>query len=193
MIPAEQITGLILAGGRSTRMGGIDKGLQNLHGYPMVMHVLLRLAPQVGHILISANRNIDAYQGLGHTVVTDLIPEVGPLGGIHAGLTQCTSDYLLVTPCDVPLLPANLGEQLGIALQEQQADLAVVTTGAWLQPLTCLMRTCVVSQIADYLDKGGRRADGWYGDLRVARVPFDGQSDAFANINSIDDLQALER
>ncbi len=192
LIPFEQITGVILAGGRSTRMGGDDKGLMPFRGYPMAMHVLLRLAPQVGSVLISANQNLDTYHGLGHPVITDLISDAGPLGGIHAALKICNTDFLLTAPCDVPLLPTDLAERLGHALQGSSADAAVVATGPWLQPLFCLMRSSLRDPIESYLNDSGRKADGWHAHCNVIHVPFDDQPEAFANINTQDDLKQLE-
>jgi molybdopterin-guanine dinucleotide biosynthesis protein A len=191
MIRPEQITGLILAGGRGTRMGNIDKGMQSLRGYPMVMHVLLRLAPQVGHVLVSANQNLDAYRSLGHPVITDLQPDLGPIGGLQAALEICTTKYLLTAPCDTPLLPTNLAARLGQALMDQQADAAVVTTGPWLQPLFCLMHIRARSAIETFLDQGGRKADGWHAAVRIVKVPFDQQADAFVNINTLEELASL--
>ena len=192
-LPPHQITGLILAGGRATRMGGVDKGLQLFRGTPLVSHVLQRLAPQVGPLLISANRNLGAYAALGYPVVTDEQLDLGPLGGILAGLKQCTTEYLLTAPCDCPFLPFDLGTRLGTALIQQAADVAVACTDRGVEPLFCLLRRSVMLDLQTYLLGGGRKADGWYTHLRSVKVDYSGETEAFANINSIDDLRRFDR
>jgi len=192
-IDGAAITGLILAGGLGRRMGSIDKGLQPFRGFPMVMHVLLRLGPQVGSLLINANRNLAAYEDLGYPVISDRIEgHAGPLAGLHAGLQQCTTPYLLSAPCDSPFLPGDLAQRLSIALIEQQADLAVAKTGTQAHPVFCLMRADLAQHLEDFLHKGGRKVDAWTASLRVAHVDFDDQADAFRNINTLEELRRLE-
>lgn len=192
-IDPARITGLILAGGQGRRMGQVDKGLQAFRGYPMVMHVLLRLSPQVGAILINANRNLEAYEGLGHPVVSDRIEGyAGPLAGLHAGLARCETPYLLSAPCDSPFLPTDLAQRLAQGLIEQKADLAVARTGAQLQPVFCLMRSDLEQHLADFLQQGGRKVDAWTSGLRLAEVDFADQAEAFLNINTLEELQRHE-
>src|SRR3954468_10349529 len=125
----ESITGLILAGGRGTRMGHVDKGLQPLRGSTMAAHVLQRLAPQVASVAINANQNLDTYGALGVPVWPDDTPGfAGPLAGLEAGMRRCTTPYLLTAPCDSPFLPADLAERLLAAIQAQDADLAFAAT-----------------------------------------------------------------
>ena len=110
---ADRVTGLILAGGRGSRMGGTDKGLQPLRGMPMAMHVLWRLAPQVIDVVINANRNLGAYEGFGRTVVPDASADFqGPLAGMLAGLPYCETEWMMVVPCDTPHLPTDLVARL---------------------------------------------------------------------------------
>lgn len=124
------ITGLILAGGRGSRMGNVNKGLQPFRGEPMVRHVLTRLAPQVGPLLINANRNLDAYAAFGVPVHPDRLPDfAGPLAGLQTGLSHCDTTYLVTAPCDSPFLPDDLVARLGDALEAASADLAVAVTG----------------------------------------------------------------
>lgn len=196
-IPSSEITGLILAGGRGTRMGTVDKGLQTFRGAPMVMHVLMRLQPQVGEIIINANQNIGPYEGFGFPVWPDQLGGFeGPLAGLQTGLTHCETGYLLTAPCDSPFLPADLAERLGDALDAADADLAVAVTEEegrrQPQPVFCLMKTSVLPSLNAFLQDGGRKIDKWYRSLRFVEVPFD-EADAFRNINTVDDLRRFEQ
>lgn len=192
-IDPASITGLILAGGQGRRMGQVDKGLQPFRGYPMVMHVLLRLSPQVGALLINANRNLETYADLGHPVVSDRIEGyAGPLAGLHAGLTRCETPYMLSAPCDSPFLPADLAQRLAAGLIEKNADLAVARTGSQVQPVFCLMRADLGSHLSDFLQQGGRKVDAWTASLRLAEVDFTDQTDAFRNINTLEELKQHE-
>jgi molybdopterin molybdotransferase len=191
------ITGLVLAGGRGTRMGSVDKGLQAFRGTTMVAHVLARLAPQVGAVLINANQNLDAYRALGVPVWPDDTPGfAGPLAGLEAGMRHCATPYLLSAPCDSPFLPPDLAERLYAALREQDADLAYAVTqepGKRRQPhpVFCLVRVDRLPQLSAYLAEGGRKMDGWYADLKAAEVLFEDDG-AFRNINTQDELQAFD-
>ena len=196
-IPKEQITGLILAGGMGSRMGGVDKGLQLFGDTTMAAHVLARLRPQVGTLLVNANRHHDDYARLGAPVVSDLIEGyAGPLAGLHAGLSRCDTGYLVSVPCDSPLLPANLVQTLADALSEKQADAAVAVTGHGEQrrrhPVFLLVRTSLRDSLASYLNGGGRKVDTWLRSLQCVEAHFDDEH-AFANANTRDELQALSR
>lgn len=194
-IPKEQITGLILAGGLGSRMGGIDKGLQPVGGAPMVTLVMQRLQPQVDAVLINANRHTDHYATFGVPVVSDLIEGyAGPLAGIHAGLSHCDTDYLVSAPCDSPLLPHDLVQRLAEALNDTRADAAVAVTGQseTLQrhPVFMLLRCSLRDRLASYLNEGGRKVDGWLKSLHCIEVRFDDEA-AFANVNTPEELNAL--
>ncbi|GIZ52067.1 molybdenum cofactor guanylyltransferase MobA [Noviherbaspirillum aridicola] len=196
-IPSSEITGLILAGGRGTRMGTVDKGLQNFRGGPMVMHVIMRLQPQVGEIIINANQNIGPYEGFGFPVWPDQLGGFeGPLAGLQTGLTHCETGYLLTAPCDSPFLPADLAERLGEALAAAEAELAVAVTEEegrrQPQPVFCLMKSSVLPSLNAFLQDGGRKIDKWYRSLRFVEVLFD-DADAFRNINTVDDLRRFEQ
>ncbi|WP_420996395.1 molybdenum cofactor guanylyltransferase MobA [Cupriavidus sp. 30B13] len=205
MIPRDDITGLILAGGRGSRMGGTDKGLQPLRGAPMALHTLRRLAPQTGSVLISANRNLAAYAAFGMPVVTDPAsdpasepaPEfAGPLAGMLAGLRQCRTGWLLTAPCDSPFLPADLAARLAAAVEAQGAEMAIpVTVDAagrrQTQPVFCLMPAAALDSLAAYLAGGRRKIETWAASHRLAEVLFE-DAGAFANINTLDELRALE-
>ena len=188
------VTGLILAGGRASRMQQRDKGLQQLNGRSLVEHVIARLAPQVATIAINANRHLNDYAQFGFPVWPDQEFENdnqfnGPLAGLETGLIHCTTPYLLAVPCDSPFLPEDLAHRLMSALQEQHADIAVACTEHRLQPVFCLVPITCLKQLQEYLHSGGRKMDGWYRNLRVAKVKFPDDS-AFRNINTLEDLQA---
>jgi len=187
------ITGIVLAGGKGSRMEGADKGLVNFHGKPMVKHVLERLAPQVDQILISANREIDQYEALGYPVIQDDITGfAGPLAGLHKGLQVAESAYVLTVPCDSPLLPANLAARLMNSLIKHDADLAVVKTGNQTQPVFCLYRSSLLPSLTQYLQNGGRKVEDWQNSLEAISVSFSDHAKAFSNINTRDELAMLE-
>ena len=201
---APAITGLILAGGRGSRMGGIDKGLQNFRGMPLALQTLMRLQLQslpLQEILINANRNLAAYESLGVPVWPDSIDGyAGPLAGFLAGLERCETPLLLTVPCDSPLFPLDLVERLYKAMEEQDADMAMAaapeTDGAVRpQPVFCLLKTELLESLVKFTQGGGRKIDAWTGQHRCAIVPFDQSGDsahAFANANTLAELQELE-
>jgi len=183
------VTGIVLAGGQGRRMGGVDKGLQLLHGKPMVASVLARLAPQVSEIIINANQNLEAYARFGHRVVPDAIGGfAGPLAGLHAGLGAATHPLALTVPCDSPFLPLDLFSRLHDRIGEN--DLAVAKTGAQPHPVFALVRTSVKKNLENFLSEGGRKIDAWYSSLKVVEVPFDDEADAFRNINTRQELNS---
>ena len=201
---APAITGLILAGGRGSRMGGIDKGLQNFRGMPLALQTLMRLQLQslpLQEILINANRNLAAYESLGVPVWPDSIDGyAGPLAGFLTGLERCETPLLLTVPCDTPLFPLDLLERLYKAMEEQDADMAMAaapeTDGAVRpQPVFCLLKTELLESLVKFTQSGGRKIDAWTGQHRCAIVPFDQSGDsahAFANANTLAELQELE-
>lgn len=201
-----KITGLILAGGRGTRMGRVDKGLQPFRGTTMIAHVLRRLAPQVDTVAINANRNLPQYQaaaGADTVVMPDQMSGFeGPLAGLQAGLHYCATELLLTAPCDSPFLPADLAERLYAALESGDADLAVAVTmetdeqegGAPYRqphPVFSLIKASLLPQLEAYLATGARRVEGWHKSLRVAEVLFEDAA-AFSNINTLEDLKRHE-
>ncbi|MSQ64095.1 MAG: molybdenum cofactor guanylyltransferase [Betaproteobacteria bacterium] len=183
------VTGVVLAGGQGRRMGGVDKGLQLLHGKPMVAHVLARLAPQVAEIIVNANQNIEAYEGFGHRVVPDAIGGfAGPLAGLHAGLCAASRPLVLTVPCDSPFLPPDLFSRMQQELRDN--DLAVAKTGDQPHPVFSLVRVSVRDHLSRFLSAGGRKIDAWYSTLKVIEVPFDDEADAFRNINTREELKS---
>jgi molybdopterin-guanine dinucleotide biosynthesis protein A len=189
----DNITGLILAGGKARRMGGIDKGLVPLKGEPMIKHVIKRLSPQVSEILINANREIERYQSLGLTVITDEISDfAGPLAGLHAGMKAAKTEFILSVPCDSPLLPEDLSLRLMAALESQQADIAVAKTGEQHHPVFCLCRTSLAQNLENFLNAGGRKVEDWQKKQACLEVSFDDNPFAFSNVNTLDELSVLE-
>ncbi|SDC13236.1 molybdenum cofactor guanylyltransferase [Cupriavidus sp. YR651] len=194
MIARDDITGLILAGGRGSRMGGTDKGLQPLRGVPMAMHTLMRLSPQTGAMMINANRNLAAYESFGVPVYTDSVQDfAGPLAGMLAGLEQCQTGWMITAPCDTPFLPTDLVQRLASAIEAEGAEMAIpVTVDAdgrrQTQPVFCLMPATAADSLTAYLNGGGRKIETWVASHRLAEVLFD-DTDAFANINTLDELR----
>ena len=189
----EKITGVILAGGQGRRMGGVDKGLRELRGKPMIEWVLERFAPQVDAVLINANQNLDVYARFGHPVVTDEIGGyAGPLAGLQCALNTARHPLVATVPCDSPFLPSDLVARLAAALQAGQAQLAVARTGDQPHPVFCLCRRDVLPHLTQFLAGGGRKIDAWYATLRVVEVAFDDEADAFSNINTPEELLSFE-
>ena len=196
MIDRQAITGVILAGGRGSRMGGVDKGLQNHLGVPMAMHALLRLAPQVGEVIINANRNLAAYESMGVPVWPDIVPDyAGPLAGFLTGLERCETAFLATVPCDSPQFPLDLVERLAAALEAEGADIAMAATledGVLrTHPVFCLMRTEVTESLVRFTHGGQRKIDRWTAQHRCVEVTFDDAA-GFANANTVDELRRLQ-
>jgi molybdopterin-guanine dinucleotide biosynthesis protein A len=197
MIEKSQITGLVLAGGRGTRMGGVDKGLQSHLGMPLAMHALLRLAPQVGTVMINANRNLGAYEAMGVPVWPDALPDyAGPLAGFLTGLERCETPWLVTVPCDSPRFPEDLVARLGAALEAEGAEIAMAATregtSLQVQPVFCLMRSSVLESLVRFTHEGQRKIDRWTALHRTVEVPFD-DAEAFANANTLDELRRLQQ
>jgi molybdopterin-guanine dinucleotide biosynthesis protein A len=206
-IAASDITGLVLAGGRGSRMGGVDKGLQNFNGTPLALNAVLRLGMQVGEMMVNANRNLSAYESFGVPVWPDgLADYAGPLAGFLTGLERCETPYLLTVPCDTPLFPLDLAGRLSDALVADGAEIAMVNAqeaadepgGATVlrpQPVFCLLGTTLLESLVQFTQGGGRKIDKWTAQHRTVLVPFDRPGDApdaFYNANTLAELHALE-
>lgn len=192
----KDVTGLILAGGRGSRMGSVDKGLKPFRGKPMVLHAIERLSPQVGSVLINANQNLDVYEDFGVPVYSDEIQGfAGPLAGLQTGLLHCSSPFLVTVPCDSPFFPLDLVSKLRAALVDQNADLSVALTGSGDEeqphPVFCLVRSSLLPHLTEFLQSGQRKIDKWYASLKLARVHF-ANEDAFSNINTVEELAKWE-
>ena len=212
MIDKQDITAIVLAGGRGSRMGGVDKGLQNFRGMPLALHTLMRIGPQVGEVMINANRNLSAYEAFGAPVWPDVLADyAGPLAGFLTGLERCETPYLVTVPCDTPLFPADLVARLARGLQDQDAEIAVAAgldngnpggspgegDGALrAQPVFSLMRVELLESLVAFTHGGGRKIDAWTAQHRIVQVPFDAPGDdprAFFNANTLAELHRLEQ
>ena len=200
------ITGLILAGGRGARMGGVDKGLQNFNGTPLTLHTLMRLQMQdavtVSEMMIIANRNLSAYESFGVQVWPDSTDNfAGPLAGFLTGLERCETDLLLTVPCDSPLFPLNLTQRLLDTLIAEDAEIAVAAAkeedgSVRAQPVFCLMRVSLLESLVKFMQSGGRKIDAWTAQHKTVLVPFDTADvdpRAFFNANSLEELHRLEQ
>ncbi len=198
MISDRDVTGLVLAGGLATRMGGVDKGLQELAGKPLAQHLIERLSPQVESLLISANRNQERYRGFGYPVLGDADPAaaLGPLAGMLAGMRAAATPYLLCAPCDLPFVPTSVLRDL-LAAANACTPPAVIAyaasqaeDGTWREHPVCALLACALADdLQDYLAQGGRKVRAWYAHHNPVEAKF-ADDRAFYNINS---LQALQR
>lgn len=177
-----EITAVILAGGRGTRLGGIDKGWLQINGRSLIEITLERIRLQAAHVIISANRNLEKYRALGVTIVQDEGESLGPLAGILAGLRAATTEYVLCVPCDTPDIPDDLCARLFGALGE--ADAAVVQTSSGIEPLHALMRRNIAGELGAWLESGGRAAHAWWQSHNVNYVTWEGAEKLTRNINT---------
>lgn len=192
--PHDTVTGLVLAGGRARRMGGHDKGLITLNGVPMAEHVLRALRPQVGAVLINANRNRDRYAQLGCPVIGDSEGGfLGPLAGMLSGMQAARTPLLASVPCDSPLVPHDLVARLLAALTAADARLAVAHDGERLQPVFALLDVTLRDDLQAFLAGGERKIDRWYARHACAQADFSDAPEAFRNVNTPEERQALER
>jgi len=202
-IPPKSITGVVLAGGRGTRMGGADKGLQPFGGMPLAQHSLRRLATQVGATMINANRNQEVYATFGAPVWADA-PELGeyagPLAGFVTALEHCGTPYLMTVPCDTPLFPLDLVDRMTQACAARGADIAMASAleedcRLRPQPVFCLIHTRMLPSLRHFVQSGGRKIDAWTAQHNPALVAFDQPGDnprAFFNANTLAELRSLE-
>jgi molybdopterin-guanine dinucleotide biosynthesis protein A len=195
-IDKADITGLILAGGRGSRMGGVDKGLQVFQGAPLVQHAFTRLAPQVGRVMVNANRNLEVYRTMGMEVYCDEVPDfAGPLAGVLAGLSHCATPYLVTVPCDTPYFPHDLVERLaGGLIIEPGIVTAYTREGDQLspQPVFCLMKASLRDNLRAFIDRGQRKTGLWARELGGAQAIFDDAA-AFTNFNTLTELTGAEQ
>ena len=192
MYPHDNISGLILAGGRAQRMAGEDKGLVLLNGQAMIEYVLASLEPQVHAVALNANRNIERYQAYGHPVISDELSNFqGPLAGFASGLRHCTTDYLVTVPCDGPLLCADYVQRLHQSALDKGCHISVASDGQRLQPVYALLHQSLLPSLLHFLARGDRKIDLWYRQEGYAECDFSDQPDMFTNVNSHEDLNNL--
>ncbi len=192
-ISAHDITGAILAGGQSRRMGGADKGLIALHGKPLITYVIDAIRPHVGNLIINANRNLDHYSAFGYHVIQDasslIYPgQAGPLAGMASALLAAKTDYVLIVPCDSPYLPHDLVVRLVAALTHEHAEIAVAHDGIRMQPVVALLQRDLAEDILQSLKHGHNKTERWIHTRRYAMADFSDQPQAFKNINSPEDM-----
>lgn len=208
MIAASDITGLVLSGGRATRMGGVDKGLQLFAGMPLAQHAAQRLAAQCGTVAINANRYLDVYQSFGYLVWADAAftsgnhdaepaDWQGPLAGMCAGLSRCTTPWLATVPCDSPLFPHDVVRRLAQAASAQSVGTVMAAVAApddepRNQPVFSLLHVEVLDSLRRYLEGGGRKTGEWLRSQQCAVVVFDDAEQAFANVNTLAELGDLQ-
>ena len=205
MIESQQITALVLAGGRGSRMGGVDKGLQTFNGLPLALHTLMRLQMQqgalIGEVMVNANRNLSAYEAFGAPVWPDTLSDyAGPLAGFLTGFERCETPYLLTVPCDTPLFPLDLATRLADALEREDAEIAMAAAREEdgqirTQPVFCLLRAALLESLVKFTHEGGRKIDRWTAQHKTVIVPFDhpgGDPRAFFNANTLAELHSLE-
>ncbi|MDN3523857.1 molybdenum cofactor guanylyltransferase MobA [Halomonas sabkhae] len=192
MIPRDELTGLILAGGRGQRMGGCDKGLVAFRGRPLAGHAAEVLREHVGELLIVANRHQQAYASLADRVIGDVETDYqGPLMGLYSGLRAARGRWLVVVPCDVPTLPANLVARLAEAVGD--ADIGVAHDGHRSHPVVALLRVTLAADLAHCLAQGERKLDTWQARHRRVQVDFSDCPAAFVNLNTQAERLRLER
>lgn len=185
MIP---VTTVILAGGQGKRMGG-DKGLQLLHGRPLIQWVLDSIHSQSSEILISANSSRAEYSAFGYSVIVDRLPEgAGPLAGLQSALLAARQEWVVSVPCDTPFLPEDLVVRLYAAIDDAEA--AVAVADGKRQPTIALYRKRVLPRLEAYLDSGGRKVGDWLDMLPAQEACFNDAA-GFININTRDELNRL--
>nr|VFJ96246.1 MAG: molybdopterin-guanine dinucleotide biosynthesis protein A [Candidatus Kentron sp. H]VFJ97048.1 MAG: molybdopterin-guanine dinucleotide biosynthesis protein A [Candidatus Kentron sp. H]VFK02775.1 MAG: molybdopterin-guanine dinucleotide biosynthesis protein A [Candidatus Kentron sp. H] len=192
--PRNRITGVILAGGRARRMGGQDKGLLTFAHkafacQTLAEHIAAILSPQVGRLIINANRNTEIYGCLGHPVVPDAVGDyLGPLAGMASAMQVANTPYVATVPCDSPFVPPDLVERLYTAVETARAEIGVAHDGVRLQPVFALLRSALWGSIVDFLKGGDRKIDLWYARHKTALADFSDKPDMFFNINTLSDM-----
>lgn len=194
-VPVNRIAGVVLAGGRATRMGGQDKGLLLIDGEPMVTRICQVLRPQVGRLLINANRNVEEYISLtGCLLVRDEVDGfAGPLAGMAAALAASNLPYLVAVPCDSPFLDDDLVRRLYHDLIAEEAEIAMAMFRGRPQPVFVLLSRHLLPDLTQFLHEGGRKIIDWYYRHRVAEVDFSDRADMFENINTPQEQARIEQ
>ena len=191
----ENVTGMILAGGKARRMGGVDKGLIKINGQAMIQYVLNVLKPQVKQILINANRNVSEYKKFGYPVISDQLEDFqGPLAGIAASMEVAKTKYICTCPCDGPLIARDLISRLFSEVSKtNDIKIAVAHDGKRLQPVYALIDCELLTNLIDYLKSGERKIDRWYTQHNFKAVDFSDRQDCFININTPEDQQTISQ
>ncbi|CAH6809220.1 MULTISPECIES: molybdenum cofactor guanylyltransferase MobA [Vibrio] len=187
MLLPTQTSWVILAGGQASRMGGKDKGLVELNGSPLIQYVIDKLSQQDVSITINANRNLDSYQAFA-PVVSDSFPDYpGPLGGIHAGLKNATTDWVGFVPCDSPQISDDLVQRFCAAVKED-SDILVAHDGEFKQPVFTLFHKRVLPKLEAFLERGDRKIILLYKECVTEYVDFSDAPNCFVNLNTPEEL-----
>ena len=190
MICKEQITAVILAGGKGSRLGGLDKGLVVYQGRPIIEHILEAVSPQVGSIVINANRNLETYAGYGYPIISDKLSDFqGPLAGISAAMLSVNTPYILTLPCDGPLVSSDFVKRLIEAMENNSYALAVAHDGERMQPAHALIPVNLLDKLNTYLQSGERSIRHWFGGQEHALADFSDTPEIFYNINTMEQLK----
>ena len=193
MLNKNNVTAVILAGGKGRRMDGKDKGLVELANRPLIEYVIDAIKPQVETIILNANRNQEQYSQYGYPVISDaLLDYQGPLAGFISALKSSTTSHIVTLPCDGPFLPGDLVERLILALTDSEAEIAVAHDGDRMQPVYSLIPTTLINSLSSFLDTGERKIDLWYKQHRVALADFSDCPETFRNINTAEQRDRLQ-
>jgi molybdenum cofactor guanylyltransferase len=193
MTKPDDVTAVILAGGRGRRMGGVDKGLVEFNGRPLIEHVIAAISPQVRTLMINANRNLVQYQRFGYPVIADSLNDYqGPLAGFLAAMAVAQTADIVTVPCDGPLLADDLVARLLAARERDQAEIAVAHDGHRLQPVYALIPVSLQPSLQAYLQGGDRKIDLWYAQHRIATADFSDLPATFVNINTEEERNRLQ-
>ena len=195
------VTGIILAGGRSLRMGGVNKAMLHVQGRPMLGHIIDTLKLQLESLVISApfaaqgipdTHPLQDYKAWGLPVVCDPYPDFqGPLSGMLAGMRQSTTPFFMSVPCDTPFIPADLCTRMHHGLLETASDLVFAAVNGHAQPVICLGKTSLAKHLEAFLAGGDRKVGLWQKSLHWAEVDFSDCADTFCNLNTPQDLAQL--
>lgn len=189
----DQITGVVLAGGMGRRMDGIDKGLVKLNGREMISYVIDALQPHVLNVVVNANRNIDAYQKFGASVVADSIEGYqGPLAGVEAGLAQAETPWIFTCPCDSPIQSPQLLPFMWQQIKNTDANIGMAHDGERTHPVFSLVHTSLLDSLRAYLAAGDRKIDRWFEQQKLLTIDCSDYAESFVNINTKEELDSAE-
>ena len=187
-ITKNEITAVILAGGQASRMDGEDKGLIVFRELPLIAHVVNVVESKVSQILISANRNFEEYANFGKVISDDLEGYQGPLAGISKALKVSSTPYLLVLPCDSPLIDEALIDSLIEKMEISKADICVAHDGSIMHATFALMQTKLEKSLEGFLEEGGRKMALWYRQHSLERIDVSSHLEVLTNINRPEDF-----
>lgn len=187
-ITNNEITAVILAGGKSSRMNGKDKGLMNFRGQELIRHVLRVVEPRVSEVLISANRNIELYENFGKVIMDELEDFQGPLAGVSSALKVCFTRYLLVLPCDSPLIDGELIDNLISRMGETEVDICVAHDGSIMHATFAIIEAKLGKSLEEFLENGGRKMALWYRQHSIERIDVSSQLEVLTNLNRPEDF-----